>query len=813
MNKNLKDLGNAILKKKIYIILITLIFAITGVFYTMTNVEYRASEKFLVGEADDRIDTYKELMKGSVVLQKAIENLQSDMSIETLSHLIEVNTIENTNMFELTITGEDEKAMESFSKEIASVFLKRVNEIYENPQIYSVDSTYQYFQKGNVFVVGSCMAVTGFVLACLFFGVGFLLDNKITSCKDMEDITGLKSLISIPNIKLIEKKKLNIKSIRAHKSEVFKTLMTNIQFVNRSQAQSKTILITSAKPFEGKSYVANNLAIEFAKAGKKVIIIDADMRRGRLSKVFNLPNDLGFSNYLSSLDANGNRINEIITRFIHDTEIKNLNVITAGNIPPNPIELLRTNKVKELMKDLKVFYDIIIFDTVSVLEAPEAAMLSKVCDLTLLLSAYGKTKREEFAVAYQKIENTDGSSIGVGLNKIPDRKLKRKLVLVKNGLKNGSKQATKWIKVIFGQLKKVSKIGIVLKNGFKLFFGLLVLGLLKIRNAGYKIVQAIQSRAEQVREYIRAYHAKREKIKLIEAGSMVFEDEEENNIIKEVFESKIAEIESEDDIQYRKKLDKLKTNLDEKQKNKEEMLPEEVAKSKIVQTKQVKTKFDLMREQQEKIEQEEKFAEEENGQLEITSLQGEEREEKQEVKVQKQDTIDPEEIQRKHEELKEKQRIERERKEAEKKKRQEQIENYEEIDFHNQENLTEEMIRKQVEMDELVRLAEKEKEEEQFRAQQMKIKERSQKRKERKEKFEDIINYIKNIKEVYNGKNEAKIEEKLKRESEKNEYRVRVAKEKEEKRTFRELERQKMKEELRINEELQEDNLYPRPRM
>ncbi len=810
MNKNLKDLGNAILKKKIYIILITLIFAITGIFYTMTNVEYRASEKFLVGEADGRIDTYKELIKGSVVLQKAIENLQSDSTVEELSHRMEVRTIKNTNMFEVTITGEDEKAMESFSKEISSVFLKRVREIYENPQIYSVDSTYQYFQKGNVVVIGSCMGVTGFILACLFFGVGFLLDNKITSCKDMEDITGLKSLISIPNIKLIEKKKLNIKGMRAHKSDVFKTLMTNIQFVNRSQAQSKTILITSAKPFEGKSYVANNLAIEFAKAGKKVIMIDADMRRGRLAKVFNLPNDLGFSNYLSSLDVNGNRINEIITRFIHDTEIKNLNVITAGNTPPNPIELLRISTVKELIKDLKVFYDIIIFDTVSVLEAPEAAVLSKVCDLTLLLSAYGKTKREEFAVAYQKIENTDGSSIGVGLNKIPDRKLKRKLVVVENVLKNGTKQVIKWIKVFLRQLKKVSKIGIVLKNGLKLFFGLLVLGLLKIKNAGYKVVQVIHSKAEQVRESIRAYQAKREKIKLIEAGSMVFEEEAENNIIKEVFESKIAEIESEDDIQYRKKLDELKTNLDEKQKNKEEMLQEEVVKPRVVQTKQVKSKFDLIREQQEKIGQEGKFAEEEEGQLEIVALQ---KEEAQEVKVQKQNSIDPEEIQRKHEELKEKQRMERERKEAEKKKRQEQIENYEEIDFHNQENLTEEMIRKQVEMDDLVRLAEKEKEEEQYRAQQIKIKERSQKRKERKEKFEDIINYIKNIKEVYNGKNEAKIEEKLKRESEKNEYRVRIAKEKEDKRTFRELERQKIKEELRINEELQEDNLYPRPRM
>ena len=141
------------------------------------------------------------------------------------------------------------------------------------------------------------------------------------------------------------KKKLNIKNIRAHKSEIFKVLMTNIQFVNANHLQSKSILITSSNAMEGKTYVATNLAIEFAKAGKKVILIDADMRKGRIAKIFNLPNDLGFSNYLSHLDSNGNVIHEIITRFINDTEIKNLSVITSGNIPPNPVELLDRKSV------------------------------------------------------------------------------------------------------------------------------------------------------------------------------------------------------------------------------------------------------------------------------------------------------------------------------------------------------------------------------------------------------------------------------------------------------------------------------------
>lgn len=438
MNKNIKDLGKAILKKKLYIILITIIFAITGVFYTFTNVQYVASQKFLIGDAEERIETYKELIKGSMVLEKVIENLKVNKTVQELSDLLEVSTIENTNMIEIKVSGEEEATLQNYSNEIANVFVDTVHEIYENAEIYNVDNSSAYYHKGNIVMRGIGTGLVGFILSCLFFGVCFLFDTKITSCKDMEDITGLKSLISIPKIVAIEKKRLNIKSIRAHRSEVFKTLMTNIQFVNMNVLQNKTILITSAKSFEGKSYVANNLAIEFAKAGKKVIMIDGDMRRGKLAKIFNLPNDLGFSNYLSNLDANGNQINERMTRFIHDTEIKNLNVITSGNTPPNPTELLRTNKLQELIKDLKVFYDIIIFDSVSVLEAPEAEILSKMCDLTLLLSAYGKTKTDEFLMAYECIKNASASSIGVGLNKIPDRKLKKKIFLLKNRLKQRS---------------------------------------------------------------------------------------------------------------------------------------------------------------------------------------------------------------------------------------------------------------------------------------------------------------------------------------------------------------------------------------
>jgi len=623
------------------------------------------------------------------------------------------------------------------------------------------------------------------------------MDNKIKSSKDIEEITGLKSLISISNIKAISKKKLNIKNIRAHKSEIFKTLMTNIQFLNINNSQSKTILITSPTGLEGKTYISTNLAIEYAKAGKKVIIIDADMRRGRISKIFNLPNNFGFSNYLANLDFNGNLINERITKFINDTEIKNLNVITSGNVPPNPTELLKSPKVQELIKDLKVFYDVVIFDGVSVLEAPDSAILSKVCDLTVILSAYKNTKKESLKIAYKEINAAEGSVVGVAFNKIPERKFRKKLLTLKNNSKQKAKSLSNNCKKFSNKLKK-SFFKIL--DGLKIVCGIFVGIGYGVKNVVSKISDNIKDKSNSIKEYIKNYASKREKIKLIEAGCFIVENDEKN-IIKEVFDEEISKIEKDDnEIEFQKKLDKLKNNIDEKTEN---SVVENEKTTITTQNNAIKTKFDLMLEQQETKQT----------QVQIET-EIEEKNKEQTVKVNK--SVNQE-------------------KAREKEKTNTKIaRNFEEVNFSNEEVLTEEMIRRQVEMDDMIRMAEYEESED-----MKKLEEKMKKRKERKEKFTafkqekyeqfkciiENIKIIKNEQDIKNAerqailaeerlrKNEAKMEEKIKRENEKNENKARIAKVKEEKRAYREMEKQKHKEELRIRGELQEDNLYPKPKM
>ena len=170
-------------------------------------------------------------------------------------------------------------------------------------------------------------------------------------------------------------------------SEVFRTLRTNIQFMN-TKKELKTILVTSTAPSEGKSWVTTNLAVTFAQAGKKVVIVDADMRKGRQFSIFGIPPAPGLSNYLSGISSTGDDSDQNIKNYAHPTLVDNLYVIPAGNVPPNPSELLITQQMLDAIDELKKEYDLIIFDGTPTDLVTDAIILSRYTDTTLIVSAY-----------------------------------------------------------------------------------------------------------------------------------------------------------------------------------------------------------------------------------------------------------------------------------------------------------------------------------------------------------------------------------------------------------------------------------------
>ncbi len=214
---------------------------------------------------------------------------------------------------------------------------------------------------------------------------------------------------------MIKKELIAHRDPKSPVSETFRTLRTNIQFMN-SNKKLETLLVTSTMPGEGKSWVASNLAVTFAQAGKRVILIDADMRKGRQYNIFGVLPSPGLSNYLSGMSGE-NQMHW--SEYIRTSEIPNLCVMPAGNIPPNPSELLVTTRMLDMLEDLKKQCDLIIIDSTPSKLVTDSVILSRIVDSTIVVTSHNQTQKEDLAKVVKDIKNVGGNIAGIVYNKIP----------------------------------------------------------------------------------------------------------------------------------------------------------------------------------------------------------------------------------------------------------------------------------------------------------------------------------------------------------------------------------------------------------
>ena len=203
----------------------------------------------------------------------------------------------------------------------------------------------------------------------------------------------------------------NSKSIVA---ESFRTLRSNLQFSEFGK-NIKIIVVTSANPNEGKSEVSINLAASLAQQGKRVIIIDADMRKPTQHKLTKLNNTEGLSTFL--LKKSG--VDSINHLTINDV---NLDVLTSGPVPPNPSEMLASSSMDETLKAFEDFYDYVIIDTPPLLAATDAQVLASISDATLLVVDIKKSKRRQIIEAKRRLDHVGARLLGVIMNKIDSHK-------------------------------------------------------------------------------------------------------------------------------------------------------------------------------------------------------------------------------------------------------------------------------------------------------------------------------------------------------------------------------------------------------
>ena len=429
---------------KLYICFILILFTVLGYFYSFYYVTplYNSSATvvlvqnenlgtnntdFSITQSDialnqNLLSTYTKIAKSPKVLEQVINNLNLDISTSELSKRVSVQAVNNAEVFKISVTNENNALAASITNELLNVFSEEVKSLYNMNNVYTIDMAkvsdipynVNHFKDIAIFIA------VGIFVGAVLVVIVYLLDTTIKSEHEVENYTKLTVLSTIP--KYLDKQNKNFNELivnaepKSPIAECFKTFRTNIMFSIQNK-KLNTILVTSGSMGEGKSFVSSNLAVSFAKSGKKVILVDTDMRKGRVHKIFNLMNGAGLSNVLSNIGINGTSVN--INNYIQKSGIPNLHIMTSGDIPPNPSELLSSINMKKFLVALNTQYDVVICDGTPCTLVSDSVILSKIVDTTVIVTAAKSTKLDTLNKIKKSITIVGGHIGGVVINKMP----------------------------------------------------------------------------------------------------------------------------------------------------------------------------------------------------------------------------------------------------------------------------------------------------------------------------------------------------------------------------------------------------------
>ncbi|MEX9779572.1 polysaccharide biosynthesis tyrosine autokinase [Providencia manganoxydans] len=258
-------------------------------------------------------------------------------------------------------------------------------------------------------------AILGFIVGCAYVIAREFFNNKIKGTEDI-DALGINVYATIPfssyEKKLIaegNKHPLALENPADTAVEAIRSLRTSVYFSVMNQGNN-LVMVTSASPGVGKSFVTSNMAVVLANAGKKVLLIDTDLRKGRIHKAFGLSNKLGLSDYLSQSDTSQPNI--------HSNVIENLDVICRGKNVTHSSELLMSERFKRLLDTVKGQYDIVVIDTAPILAITDSAIIGKYVGTSLLIAYYGVNTVKDIELSLKRFKQNDIEITGVILNGI-----------------------------------------------------------------------------------------------------------------------------------------------------------------------------------------------------------------------------------------------------------------------------------------------------------------------------------------------------------------------------------------------------------
>lgn len=260
-------------------------------------------------------------------------------------------------------------------------------------------------------------AVAGLALAG---GAVFLLEYLDDTIKDADDaqrvlnLSTLGAITRIANVRDLADSLITLKHPRSPIAEAYRVLRTNLRF-SGIENPAGALLVTSAGPGEGKTTTAANLAVALAQGGKRVVLVDTDLRRPTLHKIFGLPNEVGLS---SMFLEDGTTLETVL----QPTGVEGLSVITSGPLPPNPAEVLDSKQMSKVLTNLRAQADMLILDSPPALAVADASILGSRCSGAILVVDAGHTRTDVSRRAVETLHKTNVKVLGIVLNKLSTRR-------------------------------------------------------------------------------------------------------------------------------------------------------------------------------------------------------------------------------------------------------------------------------------------------------------------------------------------------------------------------------------------------------
>lgn len=431
---DIKRIIEIIFSKKLIITLIILLSVTLGYVYSYyyKKPEYKSSVTILLVADENKTDksltqtdvnlnnglisTYSSIAKSSSILQKTIQNLNLDIPVSKLEQNVEAKQIDNTQFLEISVKNESPERAKNIANELAEVFTEQIKEIYNLQNISIVDKAETEENPCNINHMKDIIifGFAGIVLSIIIVMIIYMFDDTVKDRKDIEKNIKLRTIGTLP----VDREKTELIVENNPKSpivESIKTIRTNILYSTRKNS----ILVTSCKEKEGKSWVINNLAVTFAQTGKRVILVDANLRQeNNKNEIFNIEKCEGLSDFIREISEDQMENLEKARKYIKETSIPNLHIMQNGTIPPNPAELISSKNMKRLVNLLKNMYDIVIIDGTSSILVADSIALSSMVDSTILVAENRKTKINDLKKVKKLIEDVNGNILGVILNRV-----------------------------------------------------------------------------------------------------------------------------------------------------------------------------------------------------------------------------------------------------------------------------------------------------------------------------------------------------------------------------------------------------------